>query len=400
MRITFLLTQSLEGPYGLGRGWPLARELVRMGHTVTVLALHPDYGALEKRSFVRGGVRVRYVAQMHVRKQANSKSYFGPLRLLWIVAWATWRLSWVALRTPSDVYHLGKAQPMNGLAGCLLKLLGRSVYLDYDDYEAAINRFGSEWQRRVVAFFEDRLPRMAAGITVNTHFLAQRLVSLGVPSERLVYVPNGIERERFSALNAADVEALRRQLDLEGRRVVLYLGSMSFVSHAVDLLLEGFVLVRQAVPDVLLLLVGGGEDYDKLPAYVERLNLGDSVRIVGRVAPERVPLYYAVADASVDPVRDDWVARARSPLKLFESLAMGTPVVTGEIGDRSEYLDGGSAGVLVAPGDAAALANGIVHLLQHRDVLSRMSRAAEKVWQRYAWDVLVHDFARVYGGTR
>jgi glycosyltransferase involved in cell wall biosynthesis len=400
MRITFLLTQSLESPSGLGRYWPLAKELARLGHAVTVLALHPDYRALEERRFTREGVRVHYVAQMHVVKRASAKRYFGPLRLLWVTAWATWRLSWAALQTPSDVYHLGKPHPMNGIAGAILCGLGRRVYLDCDDYEAASNRFGGRWQRRIVAWFEDRLPRIAAGVTTNTCFLAQRLEGLGVPTRRMVYVPNGIDRARFAPLDAEDVDGLRQRLALEGRQVVLYVGSMSLASHPVDLLLEAFGRVRQSVPEAVLLLVGGGEDYAALRALAEELTLGDAVRFVGRVSPEQVPAFYSLADLSADPVRDDRVARARSPLKLFESLAVGTPVVTGDVGDRRACLAGGSAGLLVVPGDASALADGIVHLLRHPRRAARMREAAASVRDRFYWDVLVHQFLRVYGVRR
>lgn len=395
MRITFLFTTSLECPYGLGRGWPLAKELARLGHTVTVLALHPDFGSIERQQFVRDGVRVHYVAQMHVLKRASTKRYFGPLRLLWIAARATWRLTWFALRNPSDVYHLGKAQPMNGVAGFVLRGLGRRVYLDCDDYEAVTNRFGGEWQRRVVAWFEDHLPKIATGVTINTCFLARRLEGLGVPADRIVYVPNGVDRARFVSLSCADVERLRQGLSLGDRRVVLYLGSMSLANHPVDLLLEAFQIVRRTVPDALLLLAGGGPDYELLQTHVHELGLGDAVRFVGRVSPEDVPAYYALAEASVDPVHDDLVARSRSPLKLFESLAVGTPVVTGDVGDRRACL--GEAGVLVVPGDALALARGIEHVLLQPDEAARMRVAAESARERSYWDVLVHDFAQVYG---
>jgi glycosyltransferase involved in cell wall biosynthesis len=399
MRITFLLTQSLESPSGLGRYGPLAKELARLGHSVRVLALHPDYGALETRRFTRDGVQVHYVAQMHVQKRANTKRYFGPLRLSWVIGWATLRLSWFALQSPSDVYHLGKPQPMNGVAGWILHVLGQRVYLDCDDYEAASNRFGGSWQRRIVAWFEDRTPKIAAGITVNTPYLAQRLEGLGVPTERIVYVPNGIDRARFAAFERLDADAhevqrLRDGLELGDRRVVLYVGSLSLASHPVDLLLDAFEGVRHAVPDAVLLLVGGGEDYGTLRASAKDRGLGDAVRFAGRVDPERVPVYYRLAEVSVDPVHDDWTARARSPLKLFESMAVGTPVVTGDVGDRRACL--GGAGLLVAPGDAAALADGIARVLQHPGEAARMREAAASRRDRYHWDVLVREFERVY----
>ncbi len=69
-------------------------------------------------------------------------------------------------------------------------------------------------------------------------------------------------------------------------------------------------------------------------------------------------------EVSVEPVYDDLAARARSPLKILESLAVGTPVVAGDVGDRREMLYDGQAGLLVKPGDSDALATGILALLQ------------------------------------
>ena len=71
MHILFLLTQDLESPSGLGRYWPLARHLARLGHEMEIAALHPAWQSLESRVFLRDGVRVSYVAQMHVRREGN-----------------------------------------------------------------------------------------------------------------------------------------------------------------------------------------------------------------------------------------------------------------------------------------------------------------------------------------
>ena len=396
MRIAFLLTQSLESPSGLGRYWPLARELVRAGHSVTILALHHDYASLHQRRFARDGVEVRYVGQMHVLKQGSDKLYFGPGKLLTVTALSTWRLMIAALKLPVDAYQLGKPHPMNGLAVLLPHLArGKPVFLDCDDYEAASNRFAGPWQRRTVALFEDHLPKVATGITTNTRFTLERLNRLGYPSERIVYVPNGIDRDRFSGVDGSAVEALRCELGLGARKVVLYVGSLSLASHAVDLLLQAFVRVQQADPQSCLLLVGGGEDYGRLDAWARELGLGDSVRFVGRVPADMVPAYYGLARVTVDPVHDDPASQARFPLKLVESLGLGIPVVTGQVGDRPALLSSGG-GLLVTPGDAVALAEGILTILGDDALHACLSEQALQVRERYYWDRLVQDFARVY----
>jgi glycosyltransferase involved in cell wall biosynthesis len=399
LKILFLLTQSLEYPSGLGRYWPLAKELARLGHDVFLAALHPALAEQPIRTFVQEGVHVHYAGPMHVRQKAHQREYFGPLGLGWSVLRGTWGLSWSALLSRVDVVHVCKPHPQNGLAGLLGKWLrGLRLYLDCDDYEAESNRYSHRWQKQAVIFWEDRLPHLARGITVNTRFTQQRLEALGIPADRIVYVPNGIDRERFSNPDPARITALRAQLGLEGRPVILYVGSLSSPSHPLDLLLQAFVHVIHEKPTARLLIVGGGEDYTALRRQVNGLALASSVVMTGRVAPDQVPDYYRLSDISVDPVHDDPTARARSPLKLFESMATGVPVITGDVGDRREHLAPlpGRAGLLVAPGSAEALAEGLLSLLQNPDQREAMGHHGQRLAEHYFWDVQVHQFSKVY----
>jgi glycosyltransferase involved in cell wall biosynthesis len=397
LKITFLLTQSLESPSGLGRCWPVAKELARLGHDVTILALHHDLKSLKQRFIIRNGIKIYYVGQMHVLKKDNSKFYFSTPRLIWITALATWNLMKYAIQIPTDVYHIWKPHPMNGLAGLLAKALRRKkVFLDCDDYEAFSNRFVRRWQQQVIAWFEDHLPKLVVGITTNTRFMLKRLENLGCSPDRIVYVPNGVDRDRFSNINEAEVKVLRERFNLYDRKVILYVGTMSLTNHPVDLLIEAFRLVRQTAKKALLMLVGGGEDYDLLRLKVASLGFSSHILFVGRVPAVQVPLYYRLADVSVDPVYDDLVARARCPLKIVESLAAGVPVVTGDVGDRYELLGGGCAGKLVKPGDAYALASGILEIIENPSLALQLRQAAESIGAQYYWDVLVKDFIRVY----
>lgn len=397
MKVTLLLTQSLESPSGAGRYLPIAKGLVRLGHEVTVLALHHDFKSLRQRSLTVDGVKICYVGQMHVRKVGNQKVYFSPVHLILASAVASFQLTRASLQLASDLYHICKPHPMNGIAGLIAKYLKRRrIFLDCDDYEAYSNRFTGTWQQQVVACFENNLPTFSSGITTNTLSMIERLENLGYPRNRIVYVPNGVERDFFFFINSTEVDLLRRRLNLCGYKVIIYVGSLSLVSHAVDLLLEAFAIVRQYENQAVLLLVGGGEDYENLKSQAASLGLGSHVRFVGRVPRELIPLYYRLADVSVDPVRNDVVAKFRSPLKIFESLAAGVPVVTGDIGDRRQYLDGGSAGKLVTPGDSHSLASGILEVLENPAMALQMRRAAESVREKYYWDVLIKDFVKLY----
>ncbi len=225
---------------------------------------------------------------MHVRKAGNVKRYYSTLGLLWVLLRATLALAWAALVLPADIIHVGKPHPMNGLASLLGKYLrGRRLFLDCDDLEAEVNRFSALWQRQGLAAFERWLPRRVEAITVHTGFIRDRLQAQGVPVERIFYLSNGVDRHRFEIPDPQSVESLRRHLGIEHKKIVGYIGSLSLVGHPVDLLLRAFVTIHQARPDVVLLLVGGGEDFEKLQLLARQLEVDDFVIFVAGSFPKR-----------------------------------------------------------------------------------------------------------------
>ncbi|WP_298820152.1 glycosyltransferase family 4 protein [Chloroflexus sp.] len=394
MRIVFLLPMGLERPSGR-RYFNIARGLVRRGFHARLLALHPDLAMCRQRRFMLDGVEVWYVGQMHARKSGSTPTRFGPLQLGLVVARSTLAMVWAVLCSPADWYHLGKPQPINGLAALLAVWLWRRqpFLVDCDDDEVTANRFTAAWQRAVFAFWQWLLPRLAAGITTNTRYLAQKMARPGQPC---IIVPNGVDCATFTPPTPAARIALARVLGIENQPVIAYAGTLALHSHPVDLLLEAFAQVLTLHPTAVLLLIGGGEDLPQLQRYVAQQPWRDQVRFTGHVAHNTVRALLSLADLSVDPVYDDTVARARSPLKLMESLALGVPVVTGDVGDRAEMLGFGAAGMVVRAGDPAALAAAISDLLADPDRRAAMSTAAKAQARRYDWDHLAERWADIY----
>lgn len=394
MKIAFLLTQSLESPGGAGRFGPLAREMARLGHEVEIYALHPDWESLQEKPFFDRGVQVDYVSQMHLRKAGARKIYYSPAQLVWVSWRAALRMARALRRSSADIIQVCKPQPINTLAARLAGG-GRPLFFDCDDYEAEINRFSSPWQRRIVEFFEDSIVHFAAGITTNTRFTQERYINLGFPPELIRYVPNAVERERFESCKV--IPKLREKLGLApDAPVILYIGAMAIRTHAVDLLLEAFRLVADRLPEARLLLVGGGEDYDRLVELSRQLEIQGKTIFTGQQPSQDIPAYLAIATLSVDPVRDDLVARSRCPLKIVESLAMGVPVVTGDVGDRRSLLHDGQLGLMANPGDPESLAQKILLLLQKPELRRQISVAALEARQSFTWDHWVGHFLNLY----
>lgn len=396
MRIAMLATSSLSFPSPRGRWLPVARELRALGLLPHLLMLHHAYDTLpaHQRRMVVDGVATDYVSQMHVYGAVGQRRYFGAARLVQVSLLAAQRLAHAAIALRPDAIHVCKPQPINGLAGVLAaRALGVPLFVDCDDYEAGGNRFAGGWQRRIVQFWEDWLPQQAHAVTVNTRFLEQRNRALGVPAERLVYVPNGITAHQQRPADGRAVAGLRAALGLGDAPVVMYVGTLSRTTHNIDLLIDAFGYTLQRLPAARLVLVGAGEDRPALEQYAARY--GERVVFAGPLPPSRIREALAIADCTVDPVGDDGVAAGRSPLKIVESLAAGVPVVTGAVGDRPEMLSN-DAGVVVAPGDAAALGAAIAHVLSDGPHRAALAAAAARRAAAYRWETLAQRWAQVY----
>ncbi len=397
MRILYLLTQDLESPSGLGRYLPLASEMAKIGHQVTIAALHSNFESLVQTRYESGGVEISYLGPMHVRKQGNIKTYYSSSQLLQLTTRATIKFARLAVSSQADIIHICKPHPMNSLGGLAGKYLtGKHVFLDCDDYEAAIGHFKAGWQQKVVQFFENWTPHRVDGITTHTDFNRQRLLSNGVPPDKIFYVSNGVDRERFKPPDQGVVDGLRLRLGLQNRQIILYVGSLSSPSHPVDLLFQAFAHVHQAVPETVLLLVGGGDEFTRLQAIAAQMGLAGAITFTGRVSPAEVVNYYHLAQVSVDPVYDDGAALGRSPLKLFESWACGVPFVTADVGERRRLLGDPPAGLLCSPGDVESLAHSLEQVLTDDALKDELRHRGSERIQNYYWDVLVKDMEAAY----
>jgi len=285
---------------------------------------------------------------------------------------------------------------MNGIAALIARFFKACpILLDWDDYEAGNLKSDQAWQRRIVTFFEDRLPFKANGITTHNSFLLNRITSLGIPAERIFLLPNGADNDKFSAVDEEKLKELVHRYGLEGKKVIGFIGSLSAPSHPLDLLLDAFRHVHPTIPDTRLIIVGGGDDYQRVQDHVERSGLGNATVLTGRIDYEDIPHYYQMLDVLVDPVEDNPVGKSRLPLKMFESWAADIPFVSADVGDRRQYMGNPPAGVLVEPGNPEALAEGILNVLTDGTLAEQLRSAGIRQAEKYSWEKIAANLERI-----
>jgi glycosyltransferase involved in cell wall biosynthesis len=158
--------------------------------------------------------------------------------------------------------------------------------------------------------------------------------------------------------------------------------------HGVAILVEAFAALHLQSPGTRLMIVGEGPEQDKLAEDVCRRSLADAVRFTGWVPPSDLPALLASMDVAVAPY-PELPHFYFSPLKVYEYMAAGLPVVASRIGQVAELIEDEVNGLLCAPGDARALARAIDRLRREPELRCRLGRAARVTISReYTWGAI------------
>lgn len=197
--------------------------------------------------------------------------------------------------------------------------------------------------------------------------------------EATIVVPNGVDADLFA--RPVDRATARQQLHLPPDAPVLgFVGSVR-PWHGLETAIAALV----ELPSAELVVAGDGPTRTDLEASAETLDVGARVHWLGAQPHDQIPSVLAALDVALAPypLLDDF---AYSPLKLYEYLAAGVPIVASDIGQVRTALDGGRWGQLVAPGDASSLAGGI------RRVLGDIDAARERAELARRWTHECHDW--------
>lgn len=202
------------------------------------------------------------------------------------------------------------------------------------------------------------------------------------PEARVTVVPNGVDMDRFTAdHDPAELPAVRRT---DHEFVIGFVGAIR-PWHGVELLIEAFSWLADRLPHAVLCIVGkGGELQDQLMERCRRKGLEQRVRFLGAVPHEKIPAVLRQMDVVTAP----YPRLANfyfSPLKLFEYMAAGKPIVASAIGQIPSILRD-DAGLLVPPGDIEELRLALLRLHDDAALRTRLGETARKVAAReHTW---------------
>lgn len=166
----------------------------------------------------------------------------------------------------------------------------------------------------------------------------------------------------------------------QGRLTIGFLGTLR-PWHDVETLLKAMARLRVRAPQARLLIVGDGPERVRLAPMLNKLGAEQP----GAVAPDEVPGWLARMDIAVAPYAGDQPFYF-SPLKIYEYMASGLPVVASDVGDLARLVRHGETGLICAPDSPAAMADALEKLAADPELARRFGTSGRRiVLERHRW---------------
>jgi ATP-binding cassette subfamily B protein len=221
----------------------------------------------------------------------------------------------------------------------------------------------------------------ASELLAVSNGVAGYLESFPINSNNIHIVPNGVDPDRFRPDVAP---AIAKE---HGTFTVGFVGTLK-PWHGLDMLIKAFELLHRSNSMARLLIVGDGPMRGELEAEITKRSLEDAVKLVGSVYPGEVPSWLTSMDVAVAPYSqsEDFYF---CPLKVYEYMAAGLPVVSSRVGQLESLVYQGVTGLLCQPGNPRELAASLNYLQNNPELQTRFGQAGrERILRYHTWDVV------------
>lgn len=310
-----------------------------------------------------------------------------------------------AIRNDSiEVLHVHDL-PMLGTALKVGKQSQTPVIADlHENYPAALKYYQNEdssYKNLIKRYYyhperwqdyENRCVNRADHVLVVVEEARKRLLSQGIPAQKVTVIENNVDIERFQSFGL-DSELITRY---EDRFVISYIGGFGGRHRGLDTAISAMPYVLNEIPGALLLLVGEGYIKTKLEEMVADLSLQDHVQFIPWQPFHRVPSYIAASQVCLIPHQANPHTETTSPHKLTQYMLMGKPVVVSSCKPLHRIVNEHACGLVFKAGDPFDLANVLTQLRDPilRQRLGDSGKAA--VYAGLNWETTASDLIKIY----
>jgi glycosyltransferase involved in cell wall biosynthesis len=216
--------------------------------------------------------------------------------------------------------------------------------------------------------------------------MRQLLIERGVSRNRIDVVPNGVDADVFFRSKASGV-IVRERHGLVGKFVIGYISNMS-QREGHDVLIQAVKRVIDSGIDAKCLLVGDGPERNRLEQLAASLGIRDQIVFPGVIDHTAIHEYYRAIDLFVVPRRRDFASDYVTPLKPFEAMALGVPIIVSDRPALREIVGNSERGMLFQAESVDSLASVLTDSIINPEHRQKLANAAmewilrERTWKR------------------
>jgi len=381
MNILYLFYEYLaDGVGGLSHVWEVSKSLQRQGHKVVIFV--PSCGKYKANR----SLEIRYVPTIDAR-------FFRFLSYHFLLLFYA---GYYVARHQVDIIYV-REMVLSLTPFILSKLFKKPMITEINgdllnEYElAGYPRFLLATMR-LVEMIVCKESQALVCVTEGLRDIFQSRYQLS--NEKIRVIPNGTDTDRFHPL---DRIACREQLgiDLE-TKVVGFVGT--FVPHqGLSDLVSCARLTLEKSPDVNFLLVGDGPMRNEVLHMVQAMGLMDYFLFPGAVPQEKVVFFINAMDVCVAPFTRSRNERiGLSPLKIYDYMACGKPIVASDIKGVGDLLQANEVGIAVTPEDPVSLATAVLLALNDQELATRCRQKSPAIIKNnFTWQITAEKVAEV-----
>nr|WP_227993747.1 glycosyltransferase [Pseudactinotalea sp. HY160] len=252
---------------------------------------------------------------------------------------------------------------------------------------------GQIYERRLAT--EKRCMQAAGAVVTLSESMRSNIIDRGIDPATVHVVPNAVDPEAFPPRPRSP--RLVDQHGLAGHFVFGYVSNLDHPREGHEYLVRAALELRRRGVPATALIVGDGRRRDELEEFTRNLGAQDAVVFTGRIPHERIQDYYALLDVFVIPRIDERAARLVTPLKPYEAMALGIPLVVSDLEALQEVIGAGERGASFAAGDATSLVEVLLWAFRNPDALrARAERARAWVVTERTWKANAVAYRAVY----
>lgn len=266
------------------------------------------------------------------------------------------------------------------------KKTGIPFILHMDGIELWVKQNWSKlYLTKLLKWAEEIQVHNADAITVPSRTLQKLIVDFfGIPAEKIIPSPNGVEPDVFD--NKLNGEPIREQYGIKDKFVIGFSGTFG-AWHGIQELARAADLIKKAIPNAFFFLIGDGESRPLTESLFAEKGLQKDYLITGFLPFSAVPIRLAACDVLVAPsVSNPKGDFFNSPVKLFEYMSMGKPIVATKVGQQSEVFRHEYNALLVEEKNPSQLAEAISRIYLDKELRKALSKnSRDEVMSKYTW---------------